>query len=154
MDQDSLLNLMLEAFGDTPKGGLWFHFLWQADTELGVGVHVCACAPVSLLRSRSLTEEIKGERTTCPGSEKGTVRRAYPPKPSFLNPVGVEWRSTARTGSEDRAPTVTGRVTQTAPQGQESTRKEKSHIYTNQPFKLPDPTNQPLWLPCPANSSL
>lgn len=47
MDQDSLLNLMLEAFGDTPpKGRLWFHFLWQADTELGVGVHVCECAPV------------------------------------------------------------------------------------------------------------
>ena len=82
------------------------------------------------------------------------MRWAYPPKPSFLNPVGVEWRSTACTGSEDRAPTVTGRVTQTATQGRESTRKEKSHIYTKQPFKLPGPTNQPLWLPCPANSSL
>ena len=83
MDQDSLLNLMFKAFGDTPKDGLWFHFRWQADTELGVwGACVCVCVSVcvSLLRTLSLTEEIKGERTTCPSSEEGKVRRAWPPR--------------------------------------------------------------------------
>lgn len=154
VDQDSLLNLMLEAFGDTPKGGLWFHFRWQADTELGVGVHVCACVPVSLLRSRSLTEEIKGERTTCPGSEKGTARWGLPPQTLLPQSCGRGWRPTIPHRLRGPGPCLTGRVAQTATQRRESTRKEKSHTYTKQPFKLPDPTNQPLWLPRPTDSSL
>ena len=40
---------------------------------LGIVEGITEWLPVTLLRSRSLTEEIKGERTTCPGSEKGTA---------------------------------------------------------------------------------
>ena len=38
-----MLNLMLEAFGDTPKGGLWFHFLCRRILSWAWGC-VCVCA--------------------------------------------------------------------------------------------------------------
>lgn len=126
-------------------------FPLQADTELGVGVRVYVCmrAPVSLLRSRSLTEEIKGERTTCPGSEKGTAKWGLPPTNP---PSSVLW---ARV--ETHCPTQAQRTRplpdrQSRPNCHLEMRKhqerEKSHIHkaafqTPRPYKPAPPAALP-----------
>ena len=141
-----------------PKDGLWFHFRWQADTELGVWsvcAHaracVCVCARAALLRTASMREEIKGERAPWPSSENGKVRGIWPPgtllslprghprppSPTQLGDPGLCWKS-------QRSPNCHPEIRKH--QEGEKTRNKNSF------FKFPDPTNQPLRLSCPANS--